>query len=66
LALRYDIGRQPFAERLRRRSPTLHTGKKLQYSVFPSSAFKLPHGNTVFGERRLPEIASLGQFDSIP
>jgi hypothetical protein len=23
-------------------------------------AFKLPHGNAAFGERRLPEIAPLG------
>jgi hypothetical protein len=27
-------------------------------------AFKLPHGNAAFGERRLPEIAPLGRLSS--
>jgi hypothetical protein len=29
-------------------------------------AFELPNGNAAFGERRLPEIAPLGQFNRNP
>jgi hypothetical protein len=35
--------------------------KMLQYL----SKFKLPHGNAAFGERRLPEHASLGLVKSV-